>query len=506
MSVDFNFFLREILRSPVYDVAIKSPLERAPKLSRALNNHLWLKREDKQRVFSFKLRGAYHKLFNLSDDQKNNGVICASAGNHAQGLALAAKSLGVKATIVMPQTTPLIKVNAVRNLQAKVVLEGDSYDTAYALANQLCQQHNLTFVPAFDDDLVICGQGTVGMEILQQSAGNPPHMIFVPVGGGGLAAGVSVFIKQLAPEIQIIGVEPDDAACLHAALQADKAVDLEKVGLFADGVAVKRIGSRPWQILRHHIDEVITVSTDEICAAIKDCFEETRTVVEPAGALSLAGLKKKAKQAQLSNQRLVAIISGANINFDRLQYVAERSETGEEREALIGVTIPEKPGAFLTFCQLVGENSISEFSYRYNDAKEAHIFVGIKLSYPEQRQQLIDNLTQQGYPVIDLSQNEMAKSHIRHMVGGRVHGIDNERLFRFNFPERPGALLEFLQLISTSANISLFHYRNHGAAYGRVLVGLQLDPSQYQYFIEQVNSLGLVPEEETDNQAYQLFL
>ena len=505
MKANFDHYFKEIVRSPVYDVAIESPIEKAQKLSTSLGNEILLKREDRQSVFSFKLRGAYHRVYHLSEQQRQHGVICSSAGNHAQGLALAAKKLGVSAKIVMPKTTPSIKVSAVKNLGAAVVLEGDNYDAAFLHAKQLQQQEKRTFVPAFDDDMVICGQGTIGMEIVRQSAGQLPHMVFLPVGGGGLAAGVSLFIKQLAPEVKIIAVEPEDAACLQAAMQAGRRVVLDEVGLFADGVAVAQIGEKPWHILQHTVDEVVTVNSDEMCAAIKDCFEQTRTVVEPAGALALAGLKRKVLRDGISEQRLMCIISGANMNFDRLQYVAERAEVGENREAILGVTIAEKPGSFLRFCKLIGKTIISEFNYRYNDAEQAHIFVGVKLTQTTHRQQLIERLQKNGYPVIDLSQDELAKSHIRHMVGGRAAGVDDERLFRFNFPERPGALLEFLQLIASTCNISLFHYRNHGAAYGRVLVGLQLSTQQQLDFIKQVRSLGLEPYDETNNQAYRLF-
>jgi threonine dehydratase len=499
-------YLKKILNSRVYDVAIESPLDYASSLSRRLENDVWLKREDLQPVFSFKLRGAYNKISGLSEAQCANGIIAASAGNHAQGVALAAKRRSVKALIVMPRTTPGIKVNAVKALGGKTLLYGDTYDEAYAHAQQLSAERNMVFIHPYDDPDVIAGQGTIGMELLQQHR-DPLDAVFVPVGGGGLIAGIAAYLKALRPEIRIIGAEPEDAACMYEALKHNRRVVLDQVGIFADGVAVRQVGKETWKVARDLVDEVILVSTDEMCAATKDIFDDTRSMSEPAGALAVAAIKKYVERTGARNETLVAINSGANINFDRLRYVAERAELGERREALLAVTIPEQPGSFLKFCRTLGKRGITEFNYRYADAGDAHIFAGVQLSGgDEEREELIDKLEQEGYPIVDMTDNEMAKTHIRFMVGGRAHGVENERLYRFEFPERPGALLNFLSSMGKGWNISLFHYRNHGAAYGRVLVGIQVPAEDKKRFGEFLDELGYVSFEELDNPAYSLFL
>jgi threonine dehydratase len=498
-------YLEKILRARVYDVAIESPLEPAVRLSARTGNRVLLKREDAQQVFSFKLRGAYNKLFHLSEAQRAAGVIAASAGNHAQGVALAGARLGVSTTIVMPVTTPAIKVDTVRRLGGRAVLQGDSYDEAYAHAMQLVAEKGLTFIHPFDDPDVIAGQGTIGMEILRQHA-DPIHAVFVPVGGGGLIAGVAAYIKHVRPEIRVIGVEPDDAPTLERALAAGRRVTLPRVGLFADGVAVRQIGEETFRVARKTVDEVILVSTDEICAAIKDVFDDTRSVAEPAGALAIAGIKKYADREGASGQTLIGILSGANMNFDRLRHVAERADVGEQREALFAVQIPERPGSFLAFCRALGKRSITEFNYRYSDQQQAQVFCGVELRNGNaERSELIAQLAAKGFEVVDLTDNETAKLHIRYMVGGHAPQAVNERLFRFEFPERPGALLDFLKGLSRGWNISLFHYRNHGAAYGRVLVGVQLDKQALREFRSFMQETGYPYSEETDNLAYQLF-
>lgn len=503
--------IKKILQARVYDVAVETPIDPARSLSRRLGNQVWLKREDLQPVFSFKIRGAYNKIANLTDEEKARGVICASAGNHAQGVALAATRLGIKSVIVMPQTTPEIKVNSVRNLGGKVVLHGDSYDEAAAQAQLLMEKHNLVFVHAYDDPDVIAGQGTVGMEILRQHTG-PLHAVFVPVGGGGLIAGVATYLKYLRPEIRVIGVEPDDAACLKAAMDTGRRVVLPQVGLFADGVAVAQIGKETFRLAQRFVDEVITVSTDELCAAIKDLFDDTRSINEPAGALAVAGLKKYAAQKGLQGADLMAICSGANVNFDRLRHIAERAEIGENREAVFAVTIPEKPGSFRKFCQALGKRSVTEFNYRYASAEKAHVYVGLQTTGLQQRQELATMLEEKGYQVEDLSNNEMAKLHIRHMVGGRGPsngnggGVPDEVVYRFEFPERPGALMDFLLKLGERWNISLFHYRNHGAAFGRVLVGMQVPLKDRATLKRYFRELNYAHEDETLNPAYHLFL
>lgn len=500
-------YVKKILCARVYDVAIETPIDEARQLSKRFDNRILLKREDLQPVFSFKLRGAYNKVAQLTPEQLARGVICASAGNHAQGLALAAAKLGIKATIVMPKTTPQIKVDAVRSRGAKVVLHGDTYDEASAHAQQLVEEKQLTYVHPFDDPEVIAGQGTVGMEILRQHPG-PLDAIFVPVGGGGLCAGVAAFVKYVRPDIKIFAVEADDAACLKAAMDAGKRVTLPHVGLFADGAAVAIIGEETFKILRETIDGVITVTTDEICAAIKDTFDDTRSIAEPAGALALAGLKKYIETHNVKNQTLLAIDSGANTNFDRLRYISERTEIGEQREAILTVTIPEKPGAFKTFCSALGKRNITEFNYRFADTQSAQIFVGVQVAAGGgDRLELVEDLRKKKYAVLDLTENEMAKLHIRHMVGGHAPAcVDNEVLYRFEFPERPGALLNFLTQLGARWNISMFHYRNHGAAYGRVLVGMQVASDEHKALHQFLEGLGYPYQSETDNPAYQLFL
>lgn len=498
-------YLQRIQNARVYDVAIKTPLEAAANLSQRLNNRVWLKREDMQPVFSFKLRGAYNKLAQLPDEELSNGVICASAGNHAQGVALAAKQRGVHAVIVMPETTPSIKVKAVRALGGEVVLHGDAYDDAYAHALSLEKQRKLVFVHPFDDPDVIAGQGTVAMEILQQL--NDIDAIFVPVGGGGLIAGIASYVKAIRPEIQIIGVEPEDSAAMHNSLQQGEPVTLSHVGIFADGVAVRRVGNETFRLCQKYVDEVITVDTDEACAAIRDIYEDTRSIVEPAGGLAVAGMKKYVAAKQLTGKSLVTISSGANVNFDRLRHIAERAAVGEHAEMLLAAEIPEEPGSFRHFCEILGRRGITEFNYRYSNQRAAHIFVGVQLSRGlAERDEIIATLKQANYPVEDLSDNEMAKLHVRHMVGGQSPGIANERLFRFEFPERPGALLEFLNAIGTDWNISLFHYRNHGSDYGRILAGIDVPADETETLEAHLKDLGYVHWEESENPAYSMFL
>ncbi|MCT4494401.1 threonine ammonia-lyase, biosynthetic [Bosea minatitlanensis] len=499
-------YIRKIIGARVYDVAIESPLDPLPRLSGRLGGQALLKREDLQPVFSFKLRGAYNKIAGLSAEEAGRGVICASAGNHAQGVALAARRLDIRATIVMPRTTPDIKVQAVRSLGGRVVLHGENFDEAHSHARKLEAERGLTFVHPYDDPDVIAGQGTVGMEILRQHSG-PIDAIFVPIGGGGLAAGVAVYAKFLRPQIKVIGVEPQDAASMAGAIAAGERILLDQVGLFADGVAVRQAGEETFRLCRDLLDEVVTVSTDEICAAVKDIFEDTRAVAEPSGAVSLAGLKAYAARGGARNGALVAINSGANMNFDRLRHIAERAEIGEQREALLAVTIPEKPGSYRAFIQLLGRRAITEFNYRYSDPQAARIFVGVQLSEGEaEKRQIVAMLTEHGYPVLDMSDNELAKLHIRYMVGGKAPGLDDELIFRFQFPERPGALLKFLNSLSADWNISLFHYRNHGADYGRVLAGIQIPENQRGQLAKRLEALGYPHWSESDNPAYLSFL
>ncbi len=499
-------YIEKILTARVYDVAQETPLDLMRTLSQRLGNRVMLKREDLQPVFSFKLRGAYNKIVNLPPGAAQNGVITASAGNHAQGVALAALKLGIPALIVMPRTTPDIKVASVRSLGATIALHGDTYDEAYQHAAQLAEDNGMVFIHPYDDPDVIAGQGTIGVEILRQHA-DPLHAIFIPVGGGGLIAGVSAYVKYLCPEIKIIGVEPEDAASMYHALRTGERVVLDHVGIFADGVAVRQAGAETFRIARQCVDEIILVSTDEICAAIKDIFDDTRSIAEPAGALAVAGLKKYVARERLENKNMVAIDSGANMNFDRLRHIAERAEVGERHEAIIAVTIPERPGSFRQFCESLGERSITEFNYRYSDPSQAHVFAGIKLAHGEtEKNDIIAQLQAQGYPVTDMTDNEVAKLHVRYMVGGHPPAVEHEVIYRFEFPERPGALLRFLNTMGQRWNISMFHYRNHGAAYGRVLVGVQVPPEETPSFLSFLAEVGYEHQDETSNPAYKLFL
>ncbi len=499
-------YIERILKARVYDVAVESPLEEAPRLSRRLGNHVLLKREDLQPVFSFKLRGAYNRIAHLSDGAAKRGVVCASAGNHAQGVALAARRRGIPAAIVMPRTTPQIKVQAVIDLGGEVMLHGDDYDTALERALELARERNLVFVHPFDDPDVIAGQGTIGVELLRQTGGHL-DAIFVPVGGGGLIAGIAVYVKYLYPNIRIIGVEPEDAASMYESLKAGRRITLDRVGIFADGVAVKRVGEETFALCRGHVDEIMLLDTDEICAAIQDVFEDTRSIVEPAGALALAGLKKFVAREGWRDKRVVAINSGANINFDRLRHVAERADLGGEREALLAVTIPEQPGSFLRFCEFLGNRNVTEFNYRFESEQGAQIFVSFGLAQGRtEKDAVIRALREAGYTVTDMTDNEMAKLHVRYMVGGRARGIRDELLYRFEFPERPGALLKFLHAVGGRWNISLFHYRNHGSDYGRVLAGIQVPAGERTDFLQHINELHYAYAEETDNPAYRMFL
>ena len=508
MTRSANDYLKRILLSPVYDVAVNSDLQKLEKLSAFLGNEIWLKREDQQPVKSFKLRGAYNKICQLTDEQLAKGLVASSAGNHAQGVAYSAKKKGVKATIVMPATAPDIKVEAVRNFGGEfvdVVLHGTSFEQAKEESQRLAKEHGYTIVAPFDDEDVIVGQGTIARELLEQ---NPDlDTLFIAVGGGGLIAGISVFLKQLKPDLKIIAVESDESACLQAAMQAGKPVALDHVGIFADGVAVKIIGEEPFRLCQKYVDEVITVNTDEICAAIKDIFDDTRVIAEPAGALSIAGIRKYLKTNPMQGKKFGGILCGANINFHTLRYVSERCELGEQKEAVIAVKIPERKGAFREFCELLGGRSITEFNYRYSTDREAHIFVGIKLREGrEELAQLTDSLGSNGYKSFDLSENEMAKLHVRYMVGGRPPSLLNEKLFSFEFPEHPGALMKFLDTLGETWNITLFHYRNHGAAEGLVLAGFDIADADRGEFDKHLAKLGYLFEEQTDNPAYKFFL
>lgn len=506
-------YLKKILTARVYDVAFETPLELAPTLSKRMDNQIHFKREDMQSVFSFKLRGAYNKIAHLTPAQLKHGVICASAGNHAQGVALSAKRVGCKAVIVMPTTTPPVKIDAVRahgGDAVEIVLHGESYSDAYDHALTLEKKRKLTFVHPFDDPDVIAGQGTVGMEILRQHAG-PIHAIFVAIGGGGLIAGVSAYVKAVRPDIKIIGVQTVDSDGMYRSLKAGKRVTLTDVGLFSDGTAVKLVGEETFRLAKQYVDEVILVDTDEVCAAIKDVFQDTRSILEPAGALAVAGCKAyieraKANKKPLKNETMVTIACGANMNFDRLRFVAERAEVGEAREAVFAVTIPEVQGSFKRFCELVGARNVTEFNYRISDKKEAHIFVGVQVANREESSKIAKNFVKHGFPTLDLTDDELAKLHIRHLVGGKSELAENELLYRFEFPERPGALMRFLNSMAPNWNISLFHYRNHGADYGRTLVGLQVPKKEMKAFKEFLNGLGYRYWDESDNPVYKLFL
>jgi len=501
-------YLKSILTARVYDVAIETPLEHAPSLSSRTGNRILFKREDMQPVFSFKLRGAYNKMAHLSAAQLKHGVIAASAGNHAQGVALSAHRLGCKATIVMPTTTPQVKIDAVRHFgqrSVEIVLHGDSYSDAYAHALALEKERQLTFVHPFDDPYVIAGQGTIGMEILRQHQA-PIHAIFCAIGGGGLVAGVAAYVKQVRPDIKVIGVQTTDSDAMYRSLKNKKRVTLNDVGLFSDGTAVKYVGEETFRICKQYVDEVILVDTDEVCAAIKDVFQDTRSILEPAGALAVAGAKAYAKRERLKGETLIPVACGANMNFDRLRFVAERAEIGEKRETLLAVTIPETPGSFRKFCALLGKRNITEFNYRYADPKAAQVFVGIQVKDQTEAADLIEKLQRSKLPTLDLSDNEMAKLHLRHLVGGHAPAAKDEILFRFEFPERPGALMNFLNSMSHNWNISLFHYRNHGADYGRVLVGMQVPKTDKKALKTFLDTLGYPYWDESDNPAYRLFL
>ncbi len=499
-------YVRKILDAHVYDVAIRTPLDSMARLGARLGRPVFLKREDLQPVFSFKIRGAYNRIARLAPEARAAGVICASAGNHAQGVALSARKLGIPSTVVMPVTTPSIKVDAVRRFGGGVLLHGETYDDAYAHAKSLEAERGLTFIHPYDDPDVIAGQGTVGVELLQQHPA-PIEAIFVPVGGGGLAAGVAAYVKFVRPETKVIGVEPADAACMKAAIEAGERVILNRVGLFADGVAVRQAGQETFRLCRDLRDGVVTADTDEMCAAIKDVFEDMRVIAEPAGALSLAGLKIYAAQHPERRGALVAINSGANMNFDRLRHVAERAEIGEAREILLGVTIPEERGSYRRFIDILGARSVTEFNYRYAGGRDAHVFVGLTLGDSRREKPgVIAELESQGYTVLDISADEIAKLHVRYMVGGRAAALSDEAVFRFEFPERPGALMRFLHSIGDEWNITLFHYRNHGADYGRVLAGLQVAPDDKPRLLERLSGLGYFFEEETDNPDYRMFL
>jgi threonine dehydratase len=498
-------YLKKILTAQVYDVAIETPLELAPGLSKRINNQLLLKREDMQEVFSFKLRGAHNKMSKLSPEILKRGVVTASAGNHAQGVALVAKRLNCKATIVMPVTTPQIKIQAVEAYGADIILHGDSFDDAFAQAIKLATQKKLTFIPPYDDPDIIAGQGTIGMEILRQHT-KPLHAVFVPIGGGGLISGIAAYIKSLHPEIKIIGVEPADSNAMYLSLQKGRRIRLPQVGVFADGVAIKQVGKETFRLCRELVDEIILVDTDAICAAIKDVFEDTRVMLEPSGALSIAGAKLYCCREELRGKTIVAIASGANMNFDRLRHVSERAEIGEQREAVMSVTIPEKPGSFKKFCSMLGTKSITEFNYRYDDPKEARVFVGVSVQNRNETEKLIKLLEKNGLHTEDLSDNEMAKLHIRYLVGGHASGVKNEVLYRFEFPARPGALMKFLASMGHNWNISLFHYRNHGTDYGRVLVGIDVPPGNQAKFKKFLSQLGYRYWDESKNPAYKMFL
>ncbi|MCK9259884.1 MAG: threonine ammonia-lyase, biosynthetic [Azoarcus sp.] len=498
-------YLERILNAQVYDVAIETPLDFASNLSARIHNQVYLKREDMQPVFSFKLRGAYNKMVKLSPQALQRGVICASAGNHAQGVALSAKKLGVRAVIVMPSTTPQIKIDAVKASGGEVVLVGESYSDAYAHALELEQVEKLTFVHPFDDPDVIAGQGTIGMEILRAHP-QPIHAVFCCVGGGGLISGVAAYVKRLRPETKIIGVEAVDADAMTRSLAAGKRVALEQVGIFADGAAVKEVGRETFRLCQQYVDEMILVDNDAICAAIKDVFEDTRSILEPAGALAVAGAKEYARRNKLRDKHLVAVASGANMNFDRLRFVAERAELGEQREAVLAVTIPEHAGSFRKFCSLLGNRNITEFNYRYADSEKAHIFVGVTVHNRNEATRLVEMLARHDLPAVDLTDNELAKTHVRYMVGGRAPQAENEVIYRFTFPERPGALINFLSNLRSDWNISLFHYRNHGADFSRVLVGMQVPPEDNGAFDVFLERLAYEYVDETTNPAYRMFL
>lgn len=497
-------YLKATLCSAVYDVAQVTPLEKMDKLSARLNNQIFVKREDRQLVHSFKIRGAQAMIASLSPEERQCGVIAASAGNHAQGVAFSASKLGIKSLIVMPLTTADIKVEAVKGFGGEVLLYGANFDEAKAKALELAKEQRRIFIPPFDHPQVIAGQGSIAMELLQQNA--KLDRIFVPVGGGGLAAGVAVLIKQIMPSIKVIAVEPEDAACLKAALDAGHPVELNRVGLFAEGVAVKRIGDETFRLCQQYIDDIITVDSDEICAAVKDLFDDVRAIAEPSGAVALAGLKKYVEKHNIQGENLAHILSGANLNFHNLRYVSERCELGEKREVLIAVTIPEKKGSFLKFCQILGGRSVTEFNYRYHDEESACIFVGVKITKNSEKDDIMQQLTSAGYPVVDLTDDEMAKLHVRYMIGGKPCQPIQEQVYSFEFPESQGALLKFLQTLGTNWNISMFHYRSHGTDYGRVLAAFEIDQTNSHDFGKHLTELGYGFHNETENPSLKLFL
>ena len=498
-------YLPRILNALVYDVAIETPLEAAPDLSRRLGNRVLLKREDLQEVFSFKLRGAYNKMARLTQEQRAHGVIASSAGNHAQGVALAANELGCRAVIVMPTTAPELKVNAVAARGAEIVMHGESYSEAYEHAQVLMREQGLTFVHPFDDPDVIAGQGTIGMEILRQH-GRPIDAIFVAIGGGGLIAGIAAYVKRVRPDIRVIGVQHVESDAMARSIAAGERVELADVGLFSDGTAVKSVGVETFRLVQQHVDDILIVDTDETCAAIKDVFTDTRTLLEPAGALAIAGLKQYVASTGVTDETLVAVACGANMNFDRLRFVSERAEIGERREAVFAVTVPERPGSFRRFCELVGDRNVTEFNYRISDEREAHVFVGVSVASRADAEDVIERFRREGFATIDLTDDELAKVHLRHLVGGKSPLASDELLLRFEFPERPGALIRFLQAMQPDWNISLFHYRNHGSDSGRVLVGMQVPESDRGAFTEFLADLGYRHWDETANPAYKLFL
>jgi len=493
------------LLARVYDVAHDTPLDYAANLSRRLKHDVWLKREDQQPIFSFKIRGAYNKMSRISPSVLKRGVVAASAGNHAQGVALAGKTLGCPVTIFMPITSPEIKVKSVKSFGAKVKLVGDSYAEAFAAADAFRKRKKLRLISPYDDADIIAGNGTIGLEIMRSAKGKI-DAIFVPVGGGGLIAGIATYVKSVSNNVKVIGVEPMDSDAMTRSLNAGKRIALKEVGIFADGVAVKLVGKECFRLVQKYVDDIVQVDTDETCAAIKDIFEDTRTIVEPSGALAVAGLKKYCSHLNRNGKGLVAVNTGANMNFDRLRHVSERAEIGERREAIIAVTIPERPGSFAQFCATIGDRGITEFNYRFADETQAHVYCGVQISSREEGTRLIATLKRNNYPVLDLTDNEMAKIHVRHMVGGRAPNATNELVYRFEFPERPGALLEFLERIGHSWNISMFHYRNHGTDFGRVLCGIQVPPEDMPQFQQFLKELGFTHVNETDNPVYKMFL